>query len=65
MDDITTMYEVDGKQTDILKEDWDFLIILDACRYDYFKGGYNKYIKEGNLKKAVSPGIHTMDLKHY
>jgi len=43
-----------------LKEDWDFLIILDACRYDYFKRVYKKYIDRGNLKKAISPTTRTM-----
>jgi len=23
----------------VMEKDWDYLIILDACRYDYFKKG--------------------------
>jgi len=40
----------------IMKEDWDNLIILDACRYDMF-------VKvnwiEGKLEKKISRGSHT------
>lgn len=38
----------------IRKENWDYLIILDACRYDYFKECYEDYL-EGKLSKAISP----------
>lgn len=37
----------------ITEKDWDCLIILDACRFDYFKNSYKKYL-EGNLKKVKS-----------
>jgi len=40
----------------VMKEDWDNLIILDACRYDVF--AENNWIK-GNLKKVISRGAHT------
>lgn len=53
-------YKVDGKAKNLLEENWDFLIILDACRYDYFKDLYGNYL-DGNVKKATSPAIHTMD----
>jgi len=53
-------YKVDGKTKNLLEEKWDFLIILDACRYDYFKDVYRNYL-DGNVKKAISPAIHTMD----
>lgn len=54
-------YLVDGQKKKIAQEKWDFLIILDACRYDYFEKAYRKYLKEGELHKAISPAIHTMD----
>jgi len=54
------MYKVDGKAKNLLEEKWDFLIILDACRYDYFKDVYRNYL-DGNVKKAISPALHTMD----
>jgi len=57
---IEKYYNIDGKPKDILKESWDFLIILDACRYDYFIKVYKKYLSKGNLKKAISPTTRTM-----
>lgn len=44
----------------VLDEDWDNLIILDACRYDYFEKLYHPYLK-GDLKKACSPGSSTIE----
>jgi len=42
-----------GPGLDIMEQDWDNLIILDACRYDYFK----KYTSfEGDLSRVVSKG---------
>ncbi|KXA92773.1 hypothetical protein AKJ65_07070 [candidate division MSBL1 archaeon SCGC-AAA259E19] len=38
---------------------WDTLIILDACRYDYFGEIYRNYLK-GDLKKVESPGTKTL-----
>jgi hypothetical protein len=54
-------YLVNGKKIDILKEDWDFLVLLDACRYDYFKEVYRNHFHEGSLKKAISPSTWTME----
>lgn len=45
---------------DTMREDWDVLIILDACRYDYFEKVYRNYVT-GNLKKVISPGSHTIE----
>ncbi|RLI40718.1 hypothetical protein DRO69_12530, partial [Candidatus Bathyarchaeota archaeon] len=53
-------YKVEGEAKNLLEEKWDFLIILDACRYDYFKDVYRNYL-DGNVKKAISPALHTMD----
>lgn len=41
-------------------EDWDNLIILDACRFDYFKEIYKKYL-DGRLFKVRSPASHTLE----
>lgn len=41
-----------------MEKDWDHLIILDACRYDYFEEVYDDYF-EGKLKKAISPASDT------
>lgn len=44
----------------IEKKDWDCLIVLDACRYDYFEGIYGNYLN-GELKKAQSSGSGTAE----
>ena len=41
-----------------LNEDWDYLIVLDACRYDYFATFYKNFF-EGILEKRFSGGIDT------
>jgi len=41
----------------VLQEEWDYLILLDACRFDYFK----KYSRlPGELKKKKSPSTNTI-----
>jgi len=46
----------------ILKGDWDILIILDACRYDIFKEiSKELLINTDNLKKMISPATHTVE----
>lgn len=42
----------------IHKWDWDVLIVLDSCRFDYFKKYHRSYIK-GVLKKVQSPASDT------
>jgi len=47
------------KQEEIVDEtSWDTLIILDACRYDYFAMRYPHFF-EGKLKKLKSPASWT------
>lgn len=43
---------------DVNGSDWDYLIILDACRYDYFKQNYSDFL-EGDLEKKKSKGTTT------
>ena len=43
---------------DIIGERWDFLIILDACRYDYFERLHWDYFA-GELMKKISAGSCT------
>lgn len=43
---------------DITKQNWDYLIIFDACRYDYFADLYEYYLK-GKLHKVYSSGTCT------
>lgn len=47
-----------GSGIDVMDQDWDNLIILDACRYDYF----SKQIElEGELKPVISKGAHSSE----
>lgn len=47
------------KQKNLIQEkDWDCLVILDACRYDYFEKVYDQYLN-GELRKVNSVGSDT------
>lgn len=46
------------KDQNPLEEDWDHLIILDACRYDFFEQVYEDYLK-GDLEKRRSVASST------
>ncbi len=46
------------KYQNITLEDWDNLIILDACRFDFFKKVYKEYL-DGKLEKRLSKGSCT------
>lgn len=48
------------KGQNITKEKWDKLIILDACRYDFFEKNYKDFL-EGNLEKRKSRGTSTAE----
>ncbi|MBN1796133.1 MAG: hypothetical protein JW804_05620, partial [Sedimentisphaerales bacterium] len=48
-----------GSAVRILDEGWDYLIVLDACRYDYFERLYRDYLQGGVLSKKVSSGTNT------
>jgi len=43
-----------------MEEDWDFLIVLDACRYDYFSEVYGDFFY-GKLEKIISAGCSTVE----
>ncbi|MCD2204875.1 hypothetical protein [Halobacterium sp. KA-6] len=43
---------------DVISEDWDNLVILDACRYDMFE---SKSDLEGNLQRRTSRGSTTVE----
>lgn len=46
-------------QKDLIRDtDWDVLVILDACRYDYFLKVHGNYL-EGDLKEVESPAHDT------
>lgn len=44
----------------IWKRDWNVLIILDACRYDFFEELYEEYLR-GDLSKVRSSGSETRE----
>lgn len=48
------------KGQNIFEDDWDNLIILDACRYDCFKYFYDKNYLGGKISKRKSLGAHTV-----
>ena len=45
----------------IFDEEWDNLIILDACRYDYFKKVYKQFNLPGKLEKRISSATETTE----
>lgn len=48
---------------DVMGQDWDNLIILDACRYDSFVERYNDWenLAGGDLKSVISRGSSTSE----
>ena len=44
----------------VMEEEWDYLLVLDACRYDYFAEEYPKFL-HGELQKKRSRGSSTSD----
>lgn len=46
--------------TKFKKDEWDFLIILDACRFDYFSRLYKSFF-DGILSEVYSLGSHTAE----
>ncbi len=48
-----------NKGISVLNEEWDNLIILDACRYDYFKEAIKKSNLKGKLEYRISKGSDT------
>lgn len=47
------------KTIDIPNAKWDYLVILDACRFDYFEKCYQQYLPKGTLERIYSPGSCT------
>lgn len=56
-------YKVKGSHNGVTvnREDWDYLIILDACRYDIFKDLVSKFLPKGKLEKKISEGSTTIE----
>lgn len=52
---------MEEKPVQIVREPWDFLVILDTCRYDIFKKVYGEFFTDGKLRKAISPATWTRE----
>jgi hypothetical protein len=48
------------KTINVMEENWDYLIVLDACRYDYFCDVHEEYFS-GMLKSRLSVGSSTLE----
>jgi len=48
------------RKVSVMEENWDYLIILDACRYDYFSKLYGDYLC-GRLEKVISLASCTLE----
>lgn len=48
------------RKVSVMDEKWNYLIVLDACRYDYFSNQYKDYF-QGKLEKIYSQGSHTLE----
>ena len=46
------------RDQDFLESDWDYCLVLDACRYDVFSEVYDEYL-DGTLEKRRSVGSST------
>ncbi|MFI4910818.1 MAG: hypothetical protein ACIAQZ_04025 [Sedimentisphaeraceae bacterium JB056] len=51
------------KKLKLIDENWDYLIILDACRYDYFTEIYKSFLP-GNVEKRISLGSCTPEWRN-
>ncbi len=47
----------------VMQERWDYLIILDACRYDYFERIWQNYL-QGSLEKRKSIASTTIEWRN-
>lgn len=47
-----------GEMTDVMSQDWDNLVILDACRYDTFK---KRNTIDGKLTRSISNGSQSAE----
>lgn len=54
----STGYDYNPEGIDVFDEDWDNLVILDACRYDIFEENHDL---PGSLEKRISRGAGTLE----
>lgn len=60
MDKSTDNIDMKISPLHVMDEDWDNLLILDACRFDAFKNNHDRYI-HGRLEKRRSLGSCTLE----
>ena len=46
---------------EVMQDPWDCLIVLDACRYDYFAEVWTEFLPAGELTKVHSAGSSTVE----
>jgi len=51
-------WQYNRRGIDVMREDWDVLVILDACRYDLFE---SRHSLQGELERKVSCGSDTRE----
>ena len=52
---------MENKTVKVMEERWDYLIVLDACRYDLFEKLYRNYLPGANLSVRKSIGSATVE----
>ena len=52
------------KPVRIMEESWDVLILLDACRYDYFEKIRQEHLPAGDLSCRTSIGSSTVEWRN-
>jgi hypothetical protein len=48
------------REINIMDKQWDYLIVLDTCRYDYFLKLFDGFL-QGKLEKVYSPASCTVE----
>lgn len=54
------MSDLPDQRERIRERDWDYLLVLDACRYDAFEALHGEYV-DGELDRVRSPGSQTIE----
>ena len=57
------MNTINTNAVNVVNEQWDYLIVLDACRYDFFERQYSRHL-EGQLSKKISLGGSTPEWRN-
>ncbi len=44
---------------------WDYAVVLDACRFDYFERSWARHLPQGRLSKTISTGSSTVEWRDH